>query len=164
MPETQAERMNRVLRDHEGYDGNGGTGELPVGDRSTARKPISKRDLREVFVPLAAAADELGDAVKQASDSADAAAAAASIAAEAAASETRAIILSAIVGSIVVSSDRVNNWNGTAVTVAGVITRVFLNGRLSDLAGFTITNGGKTIEPTFSTAGITEIVIDYIAE
>lgn len=52
MPETYSELVNRVLRDHEGYtgDGKGGVGDLPVGDRSTARKPIDKRDIREVVL------------------------------------------------------------------------------------------------------------------
>ena len=47
--------LNRILRDHEGYtgDGHGGNGALPVGDRSTARKPISKRDLREILLQMA---------------------------------------------------------------------------------------------------------------
>lgn len=52
--------INRILRDHEGYtgDGRGGVGDLPIGDRSTARKPISKRDLREV---LGAVHDSVAD-------------------------------------------------------------------------------------------------------
>lgn len=52
MPETYSDLVNRVLRDHEGYtgDGKGGVGELPVGDRSTARKAIDKRDLRQVIL------------------------------------------------------------------------------------------------------------------
>jgi len=47
-------KINRLLRDHEGYtgDGFGGVGVLPTGDRSTAKKPISKRDLREAFTSL----------------------------------------------------------------------------------------------------------------
>lgn len=47
--------LNRILRDHEGYtgDGHGGNGALPVGDRSTARRPIWKRDLREIMTLLA---------------------------------------------------------------------------------------------------------------
>lgn len=52
MPESFEEKVNRVLRDHEGFtgDGRGGVGDLPVGDRSTARKPIDKRGLRELFL------------------------------------------------------------------------------------------------------------------
>lgn len=52
MPETYSEFVNRTLRDHEGYtgDGKGGVGVLPVGDRSTARKPIDKKDLRTVLL------------------------------------------------------------------------------------------------------------------
>ena len=51
MPDEFRDNINLILRDHEGYtgDGQGGVGELPVGDRSTARKPISKRDLREAL-------------------------------------------------------------------------------------------------------------------
>lgn len=51
MPETLSEKISRVLRDHVGYtgDGTGSVGDLPIGDDSTARKPIDKRDLREVF-------------------------------------------------------------------------------------------------------------------
>lgn len=43
--------INRILRDHEGYtgDGRGNDGALPVGDRSTGKRPISKRDLREAL-------------------------------------------------------------------------------------------------------------------
>lgn len=82
MPETQAERMNRILRDHVGYagDGQGGAGALPVGDRSTSIKPIDKRDLREVFVPLAESADDLRDAADGAAADRAAADASASIA------------------------------------------------------------------------------------
>lgn len=49
MPEGFKDKVDRILRDHEGYtgDGKGGMGALPIGDRSTAKKPISKRDLRE---------------------------------------------------------------------------------------------------------------------
>lgn len=49
MPEGFKAKVDRILRDHEGYtgDGRGGVGDLPIGDRSTAKKPISKRDLRE---------------------------------------------------------------------------------------------------------------------
>ena len=51
MPDEFRDNINLILRDHEGYtgDGQGGVGELPIGDRSTARKPISKRDLREAL-------------------------------------------------------------------------------------------------------------------
>ncbi|MBT0778068.1 hypothetical protein [Paracoccus sp. pheM1] len=47
--------VNRLLRDHEGYtgDGQGGVGPLPVGDRSTARRAVWKRDLRDLFITLA---------------------------------------------------------------------------------------------------------------
>ncbi|MFN3615073.1 MAG: cell envelope integrity protein TolA, partial [Rubrimonas sp.] len=47
--------VNRILRDHLGYsgDGHGGNGPLPVGDRSTARKPIINRDLRELLIQMA---------------------------------------------------------------------------------------------------------------
>lgn len=52
MPEEFESKINRILRDHEGYtgDGHGGEGVLPVGDRTTARKPINKRDLREALI------------------------------------------------------------------------------------------------------------------
>lgn len=63
MPETFEEKINRILRDHEGYDGNGGEGALPVGDRSTAKKPISKRDLREALRSFADVDGNAGDAL-----------------------------------------------------------------------------------------------------
>lgn len=68
--------VNRLLRDHEGYtgDGRGGSGALPIGDTSTARKPIEKRDLREVLLAY-------GDVGEQAADAAAIAAAAAAEAA-----------------------------------------------------------------------------------
>ncbi len=52
--------INRLLRDHTGYtgDGQGGSGPLPVGDRSTARFPINKRDLRELLYQIAQAAGD----------------------------------------------------------------------------------------------------------
>ncbi|WP_156505623.1 hypothetical protein [Sulfitobacter sp. HI0054] len=52
--------VNRILRDFEGYtgDGQGGVGDLPVGDRSTSRKPITKRDLRTLLIQVA---QTLGD-------------------------------------------------------------------------------------------------------
>ena len=48
--------INRILRDHEKYlgDGRGGKGALPIGDPSTRAKPISKHDLREVLTQIAA--------------------------------------------------------------------------------------------------------------
>lgn len=47
--------INLWLRDFAGYsgDGQGGSGALPVGDRSTARYPLIKRDLRYLFMTLA---------------------------------------------------------------------------------------------------------------
>ena len=47
--------INLWLRDFTGYsgDGQGGSGALPVGDRSTARYPLIKRDLRYLFMTLA---------------------------------------------------------------------------------------------------------------
>lgn len=52
--------VNRILRDHFGYtgDGRGGNGALPIGDRSTERKPIDKRELRELLITMA---QTLGD-------------------------------------------------------------------------------------------------------
>ena len=52
--------INLYLRDFEGYtgDGQGGRGELPVGDRATARKQINLRDLREL---LRLIAQSMGD-------------------------------------------------------------------------------------------------------
>ena len=76
MAETYTEMVNRVLRDHEGYtgDGKGGVGALPVGDRSTARKGIDKRDLRAMFLVNESSVQVAIDAAAAASDSADAAA------------------------------------------------------------------------------------------
>ncbi|HUH38577.1 MAG TPA: tail fiber protein [Spongiibacteraceae bacterium] len=68
--------INLILRDHEGYtgDGRGGVGDLPIGDRSTARKPISKRDLREVLGAVHdSVADPAGAAMQAAEDAIDAA-------------------------------------------------------------------------------------------
>ena len=47
--------VNRILRDHFGYtgDGRGGVGALPIGDRSTERKPIDKKELRELLIIMA---------------------------------------------------------------------------------------------------------------
>ena len=45
MPETYSEMVDRILRDHEGGDPS----TFPVGDRSTARKRIDKRDLRSLL-------------------------------------------------------------------------------------------------------------------
>lgn len=55
--------INRILRDHEGYtgDGRGSEGPLPVGDRSTARRPINKRDLRDAFGLFAQSADAVSE-------------------------------------------------------------------------------------------------------
>ncbi|MBO9437343.1 hypothetical protein J7354_01590 [Sulfitobacter sp. R18_2] len=66
MPETFEEKTNRILRDHEGYtgDGQGGVGALPTGDRSTARKPISKRDLREALLGFGEDAQAYVDAAE----------------------------------------------------------------------------------------------------
>lgn len=47
--------INRLMRDHTGYtgDGQGGNGALPVGDRSTARYKPAMRDWRELLIALA---------------------------------------------------------------------------------------------------------------
>lgn len=73
MPETYAEIVNRVLREHEGYtgDGRGGVGELPIGDRSTARKVIEKRDLRQVLLAGETNVQAAIDAAAQATAAAD---------------------------------------------------------------------------------------------
>ena len=64
MPEEYRDLVNLILRYHEGYtgDGRGGVGELPVGDRSTARKAIDKRDLRAVLLASDSAANLALDA------------------------------------------------------------------------------------------------------
>lgn len=60
--------INRILRDHQGYsgDGHGGVGDLPVGDRSTAQKPINKRDLREALLAYGVIVDEAALSAAQA--------------------------------------------------------------------------------------------------
>lgn len=68
--------INRLLRDHTGYtgDGQGGSGPLPVGDRSTARFPINKRDLRELLIGIAQAMGDPGalqDIIDELGDKAD---------------------------------------------------------------------------------------------
>ena len=82
MPETFRDFVNRVLRDHEGYtgDGQGGVGALPVGDTSTARKGIDKADLRDAILAGDIAIQVALDAAADAEDSADAAAADAALA------------------------------------------------------------------------------------
>ncbi|WP_313349391.1 SGNH/GDSL hydrolase family protein [Paracoccus sp. (in: a-proteobacteria)] len=47
--------INRLLRDHTGYtgDGQGGNGALPVGDRSTARYVPNSRDWRDLLKTIA---------------------------------------------------------------------------------------------------------------
>lgn len=57
---TYRELVELQLRDFEGYtgDGFGNVGDLPVGDRSTARKPIDKRELREILLSGETAVDE----------------------------------------------------------------------------------------------------------
>lgn len=72
MPEEYRNLVNRALRDHEGFtgDGHGGVGDLPIGDRSTARKPIEKRDLRELFLAADGAAEVALDAAAAAAASA----------------------------------------------------------------------------------------------
>ena len=73
MPEAYRDLVNRVLRDHEGYtgDGRGSVGALPVGDRSTARKAIDKRDLREVILAGDTAVQTAVDAASTATAAAD---------------------------------------------------------------------------------------------
>lgn len=80
MAETYVEFVNRLLRDHEGYtgDGKGSVGDLPVGDRRTAVRPIIKRDLREVVLAGENAVDRALDAATDAQEAAGAAAASAS--------------------------------------------------------------------------------------
>lgn len=67
----------RILRDHEGYtgDGKGGVGSLPVGDRSTAKRPILKSDLRTAFLEFATVGEQAEGARDDARQAADDAAA-----------------------------------------------------------------------------------------
>lgn len=60
------DEINRLLRDFEGYtgDGRGSEGELPVGDRSTAKRPIVKRDLREAMLAMADVVDTAEDFIE----------------------------------------------------------------------------------------------------
>lgn len=76
MSETAQDKVNRILRDHEGYtgDGKGGDGALPVGDRSTAVKPIVKRDLREAMTETLVDSYEARDIAVDAAQRAEAAA------------------------------------------------------------------------------------------
>jgi hypothetical protein len=123
MPETFEEKINRVLRDHEGYDGNGGTGALPIGDRSTARKPISKRDLREALRSFADVEGNVGDALTardqaiEAAQSADADAA--QSAEDRAYMESRAAALEGLAVSGVVRKETVDCATTTGVTLSG---------------------------------------------
>lgn len=68
MPEEFSDMINRILRDHQGYtgDGHGGVGDLPVGDRSTALKPINKRDLRAALLAYGVIVDEAALSAAQA--------------------------------------------------------------------------------------------------
>jgi hypothetical protein len=68
MPETFREKISRVLRDFQGYtgDGQGGVGDLPVGDRSTAQRPVYKRDLREMFNDYADVAESAAESAEEA--------------------------------------------------------------------------------------------------
>lgn len=76
MSETAQDKVNRILRDHEGYtgDGKGGVGALPIGDRSTRAKPISKRDLREAMTATLGDSYEARDIAVDAAERAEAAA------------------------------------------------------------------------------------------
>lgn len=78
---TYSERINLLMRDRQGYtgDGQGGNGALPIGDLSTAAKPISKRDLREAFLFQEDRAQEAADSAALAQAAADAALAAGNI-------------------------------------------------------------------------------------
>lgn len=119
MPETYAEFINRIMRDHEGYTGDdrGGVGVLPIGDRSTARKVVDKADLRAAFL----ASDS---SVQTAVDAAAAAAASAAVASGTPQYSTRALATSATVpayaNQIVVDGLLFKrDAAGTALTTAG---------------------------------------------
>lgn len=68
MPEPYRDLVNRILRDREGYegDGKGGVGALPEGDRSTAARPILKSDLRQAILAGEIAVDSALDAAERA--------------------------------------------------------------------------------------------------
>lgn len=68
MTEEFSDMINRILRDHQGYtgDGHGGVGDLPVGDRSTAHKPINKRDLRAALLAYGDIVDDAALSAAQA--------------------------------------------------------------------------------------------------
>lgn len=73
MPESFTELVNRELRDFEGYtgDGQGGVGDLPVGDRSTARRPIKNDALRRIMLAQESAVQTAVDAAAEATAAAD---------------------------------------------------------------------------------------------
>lgn len=58
--------VNRVLRDHEGFTSDTGQYPLPVGNPTTARKPITKRDLRELFMVFEDGANAATDIIASA--------------------------------------------------------------------------------------------------
>lgn len=129
MPETYTEFVNRVLRDHEGYtgDGLGGVGELPVGDRSTARKPLDKRDIRAVVLAQESAVSVAVQAATDATAAKDAAAISAASATGTPQYATRAAAEAAtvpafadqiLVDGILYQKDAA----GTALTTAGGVT------------------------------------------
>lgn len=114
MPEEYRNMVNRVLRDHEGYtgDGRGGVGELPVGDRSTARKAIDKRDLRAVFLTTQ---DSVRAAVVADADRAEAAA---NTAAMDAANAVGPMLADNIRANVATDADRAEAARDSAVATA----------------------------------------------
>lgn len=123
MPETFEEKINRILRDHEGYDGNGGTGPLPIGDRSTSQRPIYKRDLREALRSFADVEGNAGDALTARDEAVEAARTADEDAAQTASDrdyvETRAAELEGISISGVTRKEAVACATTANITLSG---------------------------------------------
>lgn len=119
MPESFEEKVNRVLRDHEGFtgDGRGGVGDLPTGDRSTSRKPIEKRDLRSLFLAADGAAKVALDAAEEAAASAAAASGTPQYATRAIAQA--ATVAASAVAIIVAGELYVKDASGNDLTTAG---------------------------------------------
>lgn len=132
--------VNRILRDHEGYsgDGKGGFGPLPYGDRSTARRPLAKADLRQLFLIFEQSATDVSDAAAAVLDARDEAAGYAAAAAGASFSfPTHQAMRDDISGSIPVGTIVTIRADGSSyivepggsldydvVTVGGVLLRV----------------------------------------
>lgn len=132
---TIADQLNTAMRDFQRYTGDGLPGEpvgrpLPVGDPASGQFNPPKKQVRDAFLGIAGAADNLLEAANNAADSADEA--------SSAASESQAARVASILAASVSGPSAIKNTKAQAVAAVGGL----IAGSIVDVVNDESRNGG----------------------